>query len=92
MKVNRPNVVGTYTKDVVYKRLVPGLLAELERRNPRTVKGHRAHKHHQWLTEEIGHPKLRDHLIGVVALMKAAPNWNNFQRSLACFLKNWRPV
>lgn len=74
MKVNRPNVAGTYTKDVLYKRLVPELLAELERRNPRTVKGYQAHKHHQWLTEEIGHPKLRDHLIGVVALMKAASN------------------
>ena len=83
MKINRPSVVGTYTKDVVYERLVPGLLDELERRNPRTIKGHRAHKHHQWLTEEIGHPKLRDHLIGVVALMKASPNWNNFLRSLA---------
>jgi len=83
MKINRPSVVGTYTRNVVYERLVPGLLKELERRNPKTTKGHRAHKHHQWLTEEIGHPKLRDHLIGVVALMKASPNWNNFLRSLA---------
>jgi P63C domain len=35
-----------------------GVLEELKRRNPRDEKGHRATKHHQWLTEDIGHPAL----------------------------------
>jgi hypothetical protein len=58
MKVNRPSVVGHYTNDLVYERLAPGVLEELQRRNPRDEKGHRATKHHQWLTEDIGNPAL----------------------------------
>ena len=28
------------------------------------------------------HPKLKEHLAAVIALMKAAPNWTRFQGSL----------
>lgn len=82
MHLKRPGVVGRYTNNVVYERLAPGLLEELQRRNPVTKTGNRKNKHHQWLTEEIGHPKLRDHLIGVVAIMRSSANWNKFMRSL----------
>jgi hypothetical protein len=34
MKENRPGIVGTYTRDLVYNRLAPGVLQELEHRNP----------------------------------------------------------
>lgn len=82
MNVNRPGVIGTYTNDIVYERLAPGLLPELQRLNPVTETGNRDHKHHQWLTETIGHPRLRDHLVGVVALMRGSTNWTAFMRSL----------
>ena len=39
MKVNRPQVVGKYTKDLVYERLAPGIMEELESRNPKGSKG-----------------------------------------------------
>ena len=45
-------------------------------------KKHRQHKHHQWLTIDIGHPKLQQHLWAVVALMRAASSWDTFRRSL----------
>ena len=38
--------------------------------------------HHQWFTPDLGHPKLKEHLAAVIALMRAAPNWGGFQRSL----------
>jgi len=82
MKLNRPSIVGTYTNDVVYERLAPGLLDELKKRNPKQSSGGRRDKHHQWLTEEIGHPKLREHLIGVVAIMRSSSTWAGFQRAL----------
>ena len=41
MKVNRPQVVAHYTKDIVYQRLAPGILMELEERNPKDEKGNR---------------------------------------------------
>ena len=81
--VKRPSVIGNYTNDIVYDRLARGVLDELKLINPPVSPGRRRHRHHQWLTGEVGHPKLKEHLIGVMALMRAAPNWTAFQRSLA---------
>ena len=50
MSVNRPSIVGKYTNDLVYLRLAPGILTELQNRNPKDEKGHRKAKYHQWLT------------------------------------------
>jgi hypothetical protein len=38
MSINRPQVVGYYTREIVYARLAPGIVEELERRNLRTIK------------------------------------------------------
>jgi P63C domain len=78
----RPKVVGKYTNDIVYARLAPFVLEELERLNPPDTKGRRRHKHFQWLTQDIGHPALKDHIVGVITLMKASPNWRMFRTLL----------
>lgn len=78
----RPSVIGHYTNDIVYARLAPGVLDELKRRNPSQPSGRRKNRHHQWFTPDLGHPKLKEHLAAVIALMRAAPNWVGFQRSL----------
>lgn len=81
--VRKPSVIGRYTNDVVYERLAPGVLDELQRVNP-TIKGKgRVRKHHQWLTGDVGHPKLKEHLSGVMALMRASANWRSFKDTLA---------
>ena len=80
MKPNRPQVVAHYTKDVVYSRLAPGILHQLEQRNPKDDKGNRKSKHHQWLTEEIGHPALAQHLYAVIGLMRISNDWNEFKK------------
>lgn len=82
MKVNRPQVVGAYTRDIVYARLAPGIVEELERRNPRNDKGQRPGKHHQWLTEDVGHPALAQHLHAVIGLMRASDTWMGFKSVL----------
>jgi len=82
MSINRPILVGRYTDDVVYQRLAPGVRDELRKRNPKDDTGKRKQKHHQWLTEDIGVPALSHHLSGVMALMRAAPNWEVFKRML----------
>ncbi|HUJ17228.1 MAG TPA: P63C domain-containing protein [Nitrospirota bacterium] len=82
MKVNRPSVVGTYTNDLVYERLAPGLLKELKRLNPKDDKGNRPTKHQQWLTEDIGHPALAQHLHAVMGFMRAAATWDQFYRMI----------
>lgn len=82
MSVNRPSVVGKYTNDLVYERLAPGILEELQARNPKDEKGHRKSRHHQWLTEDVGHPALAQHLYTVIGFMRASTNWDQFYRSL----------
>jgi hypothetical protein len=57
-----PPYFGRIVNDLVYERLAPGVREELNRKNPANEKGRRRQKHHQWLTEEIGHPKLLHHL------------------------------
>lgn len=80
MAVNRPQVVASYTKDLVYARLAPKILQELESRNPLDEKGRRHAKHHQWLTEDIGNPSLRQHLFGLIVLMRASSTWEEFKQ------------
>lgn len=79
---SRPSVVGKYTNNLVYERLAPGILDELKRKNPKTDSGHRKHKHFQWLTEDIGDPRLREHLASVITLMRASNAWDQFLRML----------
>jgi hypothetical protein len=78
MKVNRPQIVAHYTKDLIYARLAPGILKELEVRNPRDEKGRRKAPFYWWLTEDVGHPALAQLLFGVIGLMRAADTWDAF--------------
>ena len=78
----RPVIIAQYTNDLVYERLAPGVLKELQQRNPILPTGRHRHRHHQWFTPDFGHPKLKEHLAAVIALMKAAPNWARFHGSL----------
>lgn len=78
MKVNRPQVVAKYTTDLVYERLAPSILSELEEKNPKNSRGQREAKHHQWLTEDVGHPALAQHLYGLIGFMRACDSWDQF--------------
>ena len=66
----------------MYERLAPGILEELEQRNPQDEKGRRQHRHHQWLTEDVGHPALAQHLHAVTGLMRACSDWQQFHDML----------
>lgn len=80
--IKRPILVGKLTKDLVYERLAPAVVDELEKLNPKTPKGTRKHHHHRWLTRDVGHPKLREHLVSVITLMKASVKWDDFKRMI----------
>lgn len=80
--IKRPSVIGRYTNDIVYERLAPQVLDELKARTPKTKGGHRRYRYFQWLTGDIGHPKLREHISSVMALMRASSTWNGFMRLL----------
>lgn len=77
-----PGVVGRYTNDIIYDRLAPGILEELRKKNPVNEDGKRKTKHHQWLTEDTGHPSLDRHFNGVMALMRANTSWDLFKKNI----------
>ena len=81
-KKNKPQIVGKITKDIVYSRMAPGLIDELEKLNPITCCDKRAAKHHQWLTPSAGQIALRGHLYGIIALMKCSTTWHSFYQKL----------
>jgi hypothetical protein len=56
-----PKYFGLILNDLVYDRLAPGIRLELNEKNPR-LNGRRRAKHHQWLTEDVGNPRLLHHL------------------------------
>jgi hypothetical protein len=72
--------VGKYTNDLIYERLAPGILEELEARNPKDERGYRRGKHHQLLTEDVGHPALAQHLHATIGFMRASAGWDQFYR------------
>lgn len=80
--VQRPKYFGHITNDIVYKRLAPGVLEELQRVNPRDESGRRKSKYFQHLTTNHGYPKLREHLGSVVTLMKLSTSWSDFMLKL----------
>jgi hypothetical protein len=78
----RPGVVGKYTNNLVYERLAPGLLQELEERNPKGEAGYRKTKHHQWMTADVGDPALTNHIHAVMGLMRASDTWEQFMQMM----------
>ena len=80
---HRTMEMARITNDIVYERLAPHILDELQRINPWVPEvGGRRNKHHQYLTTDLGHPKLREHLVGVMALMRSCEYWREFEMSL----------
>ena len=82
MSKNRYSVVGHYTNDLVFERIAPGLVRELQSKTPRDEKGHRRDRMHQWLTEDVGDPMLAQHLHSLMMFQRLAIangyGWNRF--------------
>ena len=75
----RPAFFGHITNDVVYSRLAPELLPELKKAASKAEKKARLH---QWLTQDTGHPKLREHLSSIVTIMKLSSTPSDFKRNV----------
>ena len=78
----RPVQIAKDTINVVYLRMVPDLVKELEARNPKDEKGHRRAKHHQFFSVDVGSPALNAHLHAVITLMRAFDTWDEFKQKL----------
>ncbi len=91
MSKNRYSVVSYYTRDLVFERLAPGLLRELEKKSPKNQKGRRPNKLHMWLTEDVGDPDLAPNFYP--ALRRAwrfiLPSWAVNAKGFCVELSDW---
>ena len=72
----RPSFFGKITNDVIYARLAPDILPELKKA---ASKAEKKSKLHQWLTNDIGHPKLREHLASIITILKLSKDHKEFK-------------
>ena len=71
----RPQYFGVLTNDIVYSRLAPGVLQELKAHAKKDEK--KAHLHRR-LTQDVGHPKLKEHLASVITAMRLSTDYQDF--------------
>ncbi len=75
-----PLYFGHLTNNLVYRRIAPGLLAQLKER--RAERGSPSNKLNQWLSLDVGVPELLLHLGTVIAVMKQHTNYEQFEKAL----------
>jgi hypothetical protein len=81
----RPIVVAKWTVNFVYKRLPPGVYEELVAKNPKNEQGRRPNKHYQWLSGDVGDPRLVTLLDGVVRMMRGSKSWGEMKNLINRF-------
>lgn len=79
----RPSFVGKIINDTVYERIAPMVFDELRRLNPKCDTGKRRYKFHQFLTSDVGRPRLKEHLSVLHTLAVLSDyDWGKFMRFL----------
>lgn len=76
-----PRYVGKIINDVIYKRMPPGVHAELARLNP-AIDGRRKSKHYKFLTGDTGIPHLDKQIASVTTLMAVSDDRPMFESLL----------
>ena len=70
-----PQFFGHVTNNAIYSRLAPEVLTELKKG---ATKLDKKVKLHQFLTSDVGHPKLREHLASIITLLKLSTTRKQF--------------
>jgi len=78
----RPQYFGILTNNVIYRRLAPYVWKELKQKVSKDEKGRAREKLHQYLTPDIGDPRLRDLITSVTTIMKLSNDWTDFMLKL----------
>jgi len=76
-------LLGHITNEIVYERLPAGVLPKLQELNPTLEDSkRRKFKHHQFLSQDVGQPDLRDHILQILPIMRISKTWDAFRRHL----------
>lgn len=85
---------GRLTNHLIYDRLAPGVRDELKRITPRDSKGRHKQRLFRRLTEDVGHPRLRELLASEITLMRIFDDngWDQFEAALNRAIPVYRPM
>lgn len=85
---------GRLTNYLIYRRLAPAVLEELKRLTPKNAKGRHKNRLFQRLTEDIGHPRLRELLASEITLMRIFDDgdWETFEEKLNIAIPVYTPL
>lgn len=85
---------GRLTNHLIYDRLAPGVREELKRLTPRDSKGRHKQRLFRRLTEDVGHPRLRELLASEITLMRIFDDnaWDAFETALNKAIPIYRPM
>jgi len=79
-----PRYAGKLIERIIYGNLPPGVLTELEQRNPHDAKWRRRNRMSQLLMSDIGHPHVEKLVAVVTTLFEVSDNkedfWRNYRR------------
>jgi len=75
-----PQYFGHLTRNIVYRRIAPGLLKRIQER--KVERGSKSNKLHSWLNEDKGVPEVLFHLGRVVSIMESHTNYEDFEKHL----------
>jgi|TARA_R110000822_G_scaffold125342_13_gene260055 hypothetical protein len=79
-KNKHPQCIGNIINKHIYDRLPPGVREELEQKNPILEKGYRKHRHHQFLSQDIGEENLNKQIMQTITLMKVSDDFEDFEK------------
>lgn len=74
----KPKIIGKITNEIIYKRILPGVMEELKRLVPRNEHGNLVHKYHQHFSEGDGRRLLNEHIAGVISIMILSDDKKDF--------------
>ncbi len=82
-RAQRTPFIGKLINEWIYAEMPPPVLPELQVRNPKNANGHRSHKHHQFLTPEMGREQLQRQITAVTTIMRISDDKDDFERHFA---------
>src|SRR6478736_4832804 len=82
MTFNDPGTLVSRLMTLFMTALRPAFWMSLKKRTQRASPDEELQRYFQWLTKNIGYPKLREHPGAVIATMKMSSDWYDFKTKL----------
>lgn len=80
--VKRPQFFGKITRDIIYRRMAPGIWNEIRSKVARNEEGRPTQHMHRYLTPDFGDIRLQRLIEKVITIMQVSRSWDEFMRTL----------